>query len=381
MRKPSKAPRARKPERQKPDPRKPEQRKPGQRKPDEQRPDAQKPADKPRAPWVQNRDKSSNAMLVIPLQPKGVAFWENESIKVNGGNIARPGVKNEVSVVIRNVGARPALNVTVDFRWASPAFGLSNLNKIAVVDNLLINPGCEIPVVCEWIPKAADGIHECLMVMCTALNDMDPKDLHEWQPQIERRCAQHNVSVLPMKPGQMIKSSFEFANLLPIRAATQLMGSVEQIRLSTLEPERAAAGTFLSRVMQASAAAAPLRERGDPRLSQPTLSRRILQAPRVGLRAVLSESVGAIAPLNANRQLANLLTASDEMTRVDASPVATAMSTLQEAVLHPFELRRVDFEVGAPEGAAPGEIFLYRFAQAAEGFLLGGYTVVVQVQR
>jgi hypothetical protein len=362
--------------------REPERQKPEKRKPEKQTPDTQKPTDRPPAPWFQNRDKSANAMLWIPRQSKGAAFWENQSIKVNGGDVARPGVENEVSVVIRNLGAFSALNITVYFFWASPAFGLSNLNKIAVVDNLLINPGREIPVGCRWVPKAADGIHECLMVMCTALNDLqDWQNLQQWQPQIERRCAQHNVSVLPMKPGQAIKSSFEFANLLPMRAVTQLMGSVEQIRLPAHEPERTVSETLFSRVMQASVAAAPVRERSDPRLSQPTLSRSILLAPRVSLRAVLSESIGAIAAPNANRQLANLLTASDEMTRVSASPVAAAMSTLQEAVLHPFELRRVDFEVGAPEGAAPGDLFLYRFAQVAEGFLLGGYTVVVQVQR
>jgi hypothetical protein len=305
-------------------------------------------------------------MLVIPLQPKGCAFWENESIKVrapDGGDIARPGVMNEVSVTIRNVGKLPALAVTVDFRWASPAFGLSNLFPIAVVNNLLINPGRELKVACQWIPQVANGIHECLMVMCSALNDM--QGLQEWQPQIERRCAQ---------------SSFEFANLLPMRAATQLMGSVEQIQLTRAQSERMASGSLLSRVLQASAADATTRERSDPRLTQPARSRRIMQGPGVALRAVLSESIGAIAPLNANRQLANLLTAGDDMTRASSSSVAAGMSTLHEAVLHPFELRRVDFEVGAPEGAAPGEIFLYRFAQVAEGLLLGGYTVVVQVQ-
>src|SRR5438045_2185198 len=114
--------------------RKPERQKPEKRKSEKQAPDPQKPTDRPPAPWFQNRDKSANAMLCIPRPSKGAAFWENQSIKVNGGAVARPGVNNEVSVVIHNLGTLSALNVTVYFYWASPACGLSNLNKIAVVD-------------------------------------------------------------------------------------------------------------------------------------------------------------------------------------------------------------------------------------------------------
>ena len=240
-------PQDQKPQDQKPEDQKPEDQKPEEQKPQQPNPDTQKPSDPTRPPDGQRRNGSASAMLVIPLQPTTAAFWENQSIKVNGGEIAQAGVRNEVSVVIRNVGKLAALAVSVDFRWASPAFGLSNLFPIAVVDNLLIGPGREIPVTCQWIPRAENGVHECLMVMCKALNDM--QGLQEWQPQVERRCAQHNVSVMPLLPGQTVKSSFEFANLLPMRALTQLMGSVEQVWLPTAQAGRFASGSSSSRFM------------------------------------------------------------------------------------------------------------------------------------
>jgi hypothetical protein len=335
-------------------------------------------------PWVQEQQGSASPMLVIPLRPNTAAVWENQSIKVkapDGGSIPQTGVENQVSVMIRNVGALPALSVTVDFRVMVASIFLPStmvVQPIGVADNLRIDGGREVKVVCPkpWIPGfAITDIHECLIVMCWALNDM--QDLQWWQPQTERRAAQRNISEWTMAPGEIRPVSFDFPNLLPMRAFTQLLGSVEEVRLPGL---RKPSAELLSHVLQASAAAEIVREGSDPRLRPLVREHQTAASPRVALRATLSERIGVFAPVQAGHQFANIQIVGNGMTRASASRVTANMMVLQEVAQDPFELRRADLQVAAPEEAGAGEIILYRFAQVTEGVLMGGYTIMVRIQ-
>jgi hypothetical protein len=184
-----------------------------------------------------------------------------------------------------------------------------------------------------------------------------------------------------MSAGAMMKSSLEFANVLPIHALTQLVGKVDQVRMVAERPGKVMSSDFLSQVLKATSGAATIREAKDPRFEQMTMSREMTRSALPPLRAQLTESLGTFAPRDANRQLANLLMAGEAATRACSSGAVAGMTTLKEAMLHPFELRRVEFQVGAPQDARPGDLFVYRFAQIAENMVLGGYTVVVQVTR
>jgi hypothetical protein len=313
---------------------------------------------------------ASPYLRIPPPQPAGAPFWENFAISLDAPT-AVAGVPVGVKVTIMNCGALPALAVVADFRWSTPSFGFDERSLFPIGRSLprLLGKGTAMDFECTqpWIPGAGGG-DECLMVTCWALNDS--QNLQAWQPQIERRCAQHNITVAVLPAGSMKRLSVAFSNLLPMRVEHTVLGAVQRVTAPLPTLERVSKAEIPARVL---AAVGPVAASWPAGAFVP-------QPAALGVRARLSKALGTIGAAGANRSLGNLLLASDQAPQAATSPAISNMSVLHQVTLHPSELRNVEVDLAAPAGSRRGEFFVYRLAQVSEGLLLGGYTAIVQVE-
>ena len=76
--------------------------------------------------------------------------------------------------------------------------------------------------------------------------------------------------------------------------------------------------------------------------------------------------------------LKNAITAAEKLNNPTPGINQGLEILLQETLFKPYEQRALEVEFGIPAGAKPGEFIVYNLSQRTEGFLTGGYTVIIK---
>lgn len=368
------------------------------------------PFDTDIAEWGRKNRKTISPYLTIPKLFQANHWYENLAISIldkNGQEVmqAKANEEYKISVKIHNLGRLEAFNVNVDFRWGNPSMSLSEellqrvgggtqpqvigkvvrLTRNMVTGELLEPVEIECPI--PWKPRFTNGIHECLMVMCWALND-PYESLQRWQPQIERRCAQRNIWPISLPPNSTEKFTIELTNLFPLRGFHTVLAAMSHITAAPTALLRMKPSEILSGVLQASHSSIGSSPNVLGDLCESVFSARTFanhtsvfasKPASIRFSSKISDSIGLITSAGAHRLLANLLLANQEHS-VSIPHNFSGMLPLHEVQLRPFEIRQMDLEVRVPPDARPGDFIVYRFEQVSEGMLIGGYTIVVQVE-
>ena len=145
-----------------------------------------------------------------PLE-KGTEFWNSPDInffpKVKGN--AMPNTEVTVQAKIWNDGYLPAVGVTVDFFWFTPALVFisakeNRINKkpvqVTIPAQSCISVTCPDP----WIPTFIGDGHECLVVQCNSFFEGKDGLKHPLHAELDRHVAQRNLTVSEAKSGQKL---------------------------------------------------------------------------------------------------------------------------------------------------------------------------------
>jgi hypothetical protein len=307
-------------------------------------------------------------------------FWASPDVWVETPDPAGNPVSGRPTFVharIINLGKAPAYPTCVDFYWGdpSPSFGPGNMNHIGTewveVDaHQTTDVRCSTP----WTPIRVNDGHECLMVNCAS-------PIHDWnklvqrfpfQPRLDRRVGQRNLTVLPGDPGGTLDFGIGVNNLFPMTATATVTA-----RMAHVAVDRRAADTLSRRDIVNRVAAFDGSAGREPLARDVTEGQRLARsAPRI--HGSLDERSRIVPFPEARAYLANLL-ASDGAAPSAAVREAGRDTTLASISMEAFEQRRMHLELGVPANARPGEFVLFHLFQSLAGFAVGGYTIVVQI--
>ncbi len=371
----------------------------GEDKKDDEKP----PDDIPYTPFLVIR-YTPNDVGLRPL-PWGSPFWDSPDIWIESSDPLGQGVPGEdnfVHVRIHNLGLADAAPVQVDFYWANPALGLGAASMNHIGTEWGIIPGLnyqEIRCNTPWVPVYVNQGHECLMVNCSNFT-ADPITA-PFQPWLDRHVGQKNVTVLPAQAGQSLNFTLEVVNLFPLPAQVEIMARTAHLAFSPQVLKKAPTPQLVETVLGHGAPLTnipfEMQQRFRPgtaefrqalRLAQLTTSRQSdlektlpakIVETRAQIRAKLSEESFITTPPDKPGQiLANLLRAGDNLAIKPGMQPAAGIN-LAQTFMQPFELRRLDLELGVPAGARKGEFLTFHVHQRAGGLDVGGYTIVVKV--
>jgi hypothetical protein len=310
------------------------------------------------------------------------------------------GEDNYVHAIIWNLGAKLAAPVEVDFYWANPSLGFSSgdCNYIGS-EHLQVTTRTYVDVRCNkpWRPIELNGGHECLLVNCSnyILNPIR----HPFEPQLDRRVGQHNVTVVSAYASEPVTLQVNLTNLFPIATSAEVFARVEHVTLDASDLQNLGQREAINQIMgygAATASMAGIATRYATGTAEAHLARRISRGacqeappPSTVVRSVAdqrsSTSVqatlaceGSFVPRsNPGQLLADLLLAADKL----ADPVSGAGPQLRvmEASLQPFEQRSLDLKFSVPGNSKQGDFLVFHLTHTAQGLTVGGYTVIIRV--
>ncbi len=355
-------------------------------------------------PWLMIPYNSTDVGL-RPLPPNSV-YYASPYIYVESsdpsGNIVA-GEPNYVHAIIVNAGLAPALPTIVDFYWGNPSLGLGAASMHWIgTEWAYIWQESQQDIRCNtpWVPDFENGGHECLIVNCSApINDPITNPFEPW---LDRHVGQRNVMVTKAAAGKLIKLPLAVHNLFPIVAHTEFFAQVEHFALAEGNREERAserdiinelanfgqermntADELLSRYADNTAEArlaaliAPIvtTDRPEP------IVRRLNTERRARAAARFSEDVRHLKTGNTLGAVGQLFAATDTLKKTDRTVNNSGNLLLQTASLGPNEHRTLDVELLVPEGTAPGEFVVAQITQVYQGVPIGGYTIVVSVDK
>lgn len=300
-------------------------------------------------PWIEIDDANA-------VTPPGV-FWLSPDIWVTsslGMNLPRQGEANQIFVRVHNRGLMDAGNVTVRFYVANPSAVITEQSVVpvggilngATLTGVYIPAGgsVELPCPASWFPDPLT--HQCLLAKawCPGL---DPTT-QPYEPLLDaansRYCAQRNVTVALVQPGNAFSLSVEVANItdfmLPVRVLIHVV-------------------PFDLLVQRIKHMQIPLPDD----LSQPW------RQPEID--AMLGKARGFL--WHGSSTFGRLLVASEDKAPAVVHDPRKAVIQISEELV-PFERRLLKFEGKIPDDALRGEAFAYDITQILGGVVTGGYS-------
>jgi len=358
-------------------------------------------------PWLLIRYNATD-MGMRPL-PSGTPFWASPDISVESSDVlGRPvaGEPNFLHARVFNLGKAPSSPTRVQFYWGDPSLGLGGATM-----NLIGTEWVEIPahasrdVRCNtpWVPVMVNGGHECVMVNThNPLLDPIVQPFRAW---LDRHVGQRNLTVIPSAAGQVVMFSLTAANILPMMARTQFVARIEHLRIDRAAVEKVSPAQLMNEIAAFGApltnTAQELRGRFAPGTAEARmaamLATRLEKArrrPFRGIRAVgrqtrsaagiyskLGEPQRRVLSGESFGSAGQLFTAADTLSREARAPQEGRDLLLHTLDFEPNELRTLELEFRVPGNAAPGEFVVFHIVQRVDTIPIGGYTVIVMIEK
>lgn len=358
-------------------------------------------------PWLLIR----YALTDIGLRPvpanqiayKSPDIWI-ESSDLLGNAVA--GEENFVHARIFNLGKADASPTRVDFYWADPSLGLGaeHMNLIGtewmeVEAYTVQDVRCNTP----WIPVFLNDGHECLKVNCSS-PILDPITA-PFKPREDRHVGQRNITVVESAAGATVKFSLAVNNLFSIRVNALVAYSVEHVyvdkndlkTLPWMEIINQVAGfgdqklnqpeylNFLYRkgtqeFRQANRMSALMKDgKFDDAPIVHDIAERQKSSSGTCVSAKFTDHSCRVKPHNPYASLASTLLASEKLLVPTQDINPHHDTVLQQVGMEPFQHSKLELELGVPSGARPNEFIVYHLSLRTEGFLTGGYTIIIKV--
>lgn len=352
-------------------------------------------------PWLLIRhDKKDLGLRPVP---PGTTTWVSPDLWVtktadpNAQVVAQPIASQDYFLHARvlNLGEMAAYPVTVDVHWANPSLGFAVMHPIhTAVDVTVPSLGARV-VTCPWRPVFENDGHECLFANCTCYL-LDPLPAaHYFQPALDRRAAQRNVTVLKGAPGSQVLLRLEVNNPLPAATGMQLGARLQRLAIAPdvggIEPEAAlgdAIGFATARIGTRDELRGRFRREAPPY----RLARRVaalaperpapgvalvelegLETPAVAIDLGEPRAIEAPGP----REGLDLLARARGWFAADDAP-ERGYQLVRELSMEGGEQRLAEVAIAIPGDAIPGEIIVCHLTQRG-GVAIGGYTVAVIV--
>lgn len=350
-------------------------------------------------PWLWIRGSEAD-VGARPVPATGVWYGSPDIVVEGDGNgNAIAGQPNTVYVRVWNMGRAPAAPTRLEVGWANPALGLGpghifpfKPNDTSDYDQIPPLSAKWIKHHTPWVPVLVNNGHECLFANCDNWV-LDPL-LYPWQPVVDRHAGQKNVTVLPALAGEIVKFTVEFNNIFPYASEATLGFRVDQLTLTQpvagLFEFNEALGALVAfgaptiAVRQSAQRKAAIRAKRPLSLLQPAPSEAYLSQKMVkevsgrgaaSIASSIDHRTAIVDYANADEYVGRLFLARASNSTRACQP----MNVLHQIAMQPFEQRHLTLELGVPAGCQPGDFVVFHLAQENEGFVLGGYVIVIRV--
>ena len=316
-----------------------------------------------------------------PIADPNFVFWESPDIWIEGPggdpDQAVAGQANTVKVHVWNNGLADAWAATVELFWCDPSVGVNMANAHPIGSTTVpVYAGQDAVVAFPWTPSLVNGGHECLVAQVYEF--LTDNLEYPFQPKLDRRVGQRNVSVLQAAPGQLISLPFVIPNYSFMQARSTLQ--VEQLEGPALASLTSALGMQRAVAARGGGAKAGLLE----------LSRERLPA---GIGAMMrpmrfrpAGHAGSTRPSDMRASMALGALAVEEAARVRKEAAVRgkgrrglAEPTAAEDVdLPPASLARFSLQAALPSTARRGSVQAFRVVERVDGVVTGGVTLVLK---
>ena len=308
--------------------------------------------------------------------PSGDVWWTSPDIWVTGGDAYGNPIGGQPAVVharIWNLGGLDAMPTIVNFSFIEPGLGLNSPMPIGTV-GVLVPSASYAEATVPWIPPQDDqDVHSCIIVTCSCAVTNDVPSV-PGNVVADRHTGQRNMSIIG-KLGKMIKFQLHMTNLRPWTAAVQLgahallTNELDLLRMGVTDiPLIGTAVTAINRphtqveyrLLAARAALINQHPGHFTRLPGHQIPE-LVQVNKIQPGRV--HQGGAVVP-PPNRI---------NSTKTSMVPIghSVELKSLQRAT--------VDLEVNVPPPDESHEWLVVHIAQITEGFIEGGYTVMLRI--
>jgi len=341
-------------------------------------------------PWTLPKQKVGTWLLIRydsadqgarPI-PAGDVFWESPDIWLTGGDgFDNPvgGQPAQVFARVWNLGMLVAAPVRVDFFYIAPSLGIQPSAPAPIGTAWTIVPPLSAVVVAcpkPWIPPVTEfNLHSCLLATCSAPLTGDVPTVPA-NPVADRHTGQHNLTVIEAGGADPIPFTIHLGNLGPLPAKIELMAAASSRAHLKVAPHGFSAQPSLT---------API----DAILHAAGTAQVQLWARRASL--VLKRSGHAYHALPADEVLQALKVTGTRLGDIRKSPAVVAPAnrfgsagSSFTALGHAIELKaqqeaKASFSITPPRNA-PHPWFVVHLAQAVNGLVVGGYTVIIRTR-
>ena len=320
--------------------------------------------------------------------PAGDVWWESPDIWLTGGDeYGNPigGQPANVFARVWNLGALVAMPVRVDFFFIAPSLGIlpSAPERIGTKEKpaawTVVPPLSAVEVACPvpWIPPVTKGnLHACLLATCSAPVTGDVPTVPA-NPVADRHTGQHNLTVIEAGAAKDLSFTLNLSNLAPRSTRVELMAA------ASWRPE---ALTAIDAFPSQPSLKGPI----DAVLDAAGSSEHWLWARRAAIILERSTQTYNALPADGVRQALKLTGISpggiEQSTAVVAPPnrfgaADSSFTALGDTIeLKAQQEATASFSITVPQ-QAPQPWFIVHLAQAANGAVIGGYTVAIGTTR
>jgi hypothetical protein len=315
--------------------------------------------------------------------PNGDIYWESPDIRVVGGDaLGNPigGQPVTVEALVSNFGSLDAAPVRVDFWFIAPALGIvpSAPQNIGFAWTTVLAGHTKL-VQCptQWTaPTYETNLHACLIVTCSAPAQNDTPTAPT-SPNIDRHVGQRNLTIIEAAPGQTLPLQFLIGNPFARGAETRLVGA------ANWQAKRGKTTSLRIGRLGVTAAIRAAEAARDPEATKLWLRRASLvdlaartegaQARTAHERPAQLFRMGEVRPLKATVARTVLAPPHALVPHVDFAALSGG------AFLEPGQTAEAELEVTVPNDPKAPWLELH-VAQAQNGLITGGYTVLVKVR-
>jgi hypothetical protein len=318
-----------------------------------------------------------------PITDPNFVFWESPDIWIEGPSgdpdQAVAGQPNTVKVHVWNNGLADAWAATVELFWCDPSVGVNMASAHPIGSTTVpVYAGQDAVVAFPWTPSLVNGGHECLVAQVYEF--LTDNLEFPFQPKLDRRVGQRNVSVLQAAPGQLISLPFVIPNYSFMQARSTL--HVEQLEGPALASLTSALGMQGAVAARGGGAMAGLVEVSRERLPAG------LGAMARPMRFRPSGHAGSSRPSDMRATMALGALAVEEAARVRkeagvlgkgrrgplAPPAAASVDR------PPASLARFSLQAALPSSARRGNVRAIRVVERVDGVVTGGVTLVLKAR-
>lgn len=283
----------------------------------------------------------------------GEEHWKSPDVWVKssvGIDQPVPGEDNRVFARVSNLGFQDATGVIVRYWRTTPSLAITAPDLIGT-GYANIQSGDSVVVECptKWVPDAANGGHQCLLVeaFIPTFDDLTAP-LDPWD---DRHVGQKNVQLVMLAAGESFSTNVQAAN--PLGIAQVLTFEVRPLRRAIVPSLLAARARALPAGILPPSSALPLSFKLD---DSPAL---FTGPSAVFARRLLSQTLREVAGTE------KYCSAPAQITRT--------------AHFEPWEARMIEVTGRVPPDAKPGQTYSFSIVQRAGPMITGGYTVNIVV--